>query len=79
MIITIRYYGQLAEIAGCAEETQQLEHPISLRELTEKIKARNPAFAKLATTTAVNNRVFAPEKQLSEGDQVDLFPPFAGG
>lgn len=79
MNITIRYYGQLAEIAGCTEETQQLEHPFSLSQLTEKIQAKNPAIRELALTTAVNNRVFPLEKNLNEGDCVDLFPPFSGG
>lgn len=79
MNITIRYYGQLAEIAGCAEETQQLEHPFSLRQLIEKIEAANPAIGELAVTMAVNNRVSNPEKNLNDGDNVDLFPPFSGG
>jgi len=79
MNITIRYYGQLAEITGQTEERLSITDSTSLGESIENLKQRYPAMQTVAISAARNDETAEPETKLTDGDQIDLFPPFAGG
>jgi molybdopterin converting factor small subunit len=79
MNITIRYYGQLAEITGQTEESLAIADSASLGESIENLRQRYPAMQTVAISAARNNETAEPETILADGDQIDLFPPFAGG
>ncbi len=77
--ITLRFYGQLAEMAGTPEEEMPLLRPITAGELTEKLREKRPVFRTLAISLARNNRNADRETTVEPGDHVDVFPPYAGG
>ena len=79
MTINIQYFGQLAEITGQSSQRITMENATSLGDCLEELKQRYPAMQSVAISTARNNETAESETILSDGDQIDLFPPFAGG
>lgn len=79
MNIQIQYFGQLAEITGQTSECIAVNEPASLGDSIELLKQRYPEMQSVSISTARNNETAEPETLLSDGDRVDLFPPFAGG
>lgn len=78
MKVTVKYFGLLAEAAGKAEETRELSSGIKAGELKdrclEELDLPNPESVQVAV-----NQKIAKERELQEGDEVALLPPFAGG
>lgn len=79
MNIHIQYYGQLAEITGQSSEQVTIDDAASLSDSIKQLKQRYPAMQSVAISAARNNETAEPETQLTDGDRIDLFPPFAGG
>lgn len=79
MNIHIQYYGQLAEITGQTSERIAVNESASLGESIETLKKRYPEMQSVSISSARNNEIAEPQTILSEGDHIDLFPPFAGG
>jgi len=79
MNVSVRYYGQLAEIAESEEEHYQFEHGAKVRDLLSDVHRKHPEAGTVAITVALNDQFSGEETALHEGDRVDLFPPFAGG
>lgn len=79
MNINIQYYGQLAEITGLTNERISIDDSASVSETIEKLKLRHPDIKTVAISAARNSESAGPDTLLSDGDYIDLFPPFAGG
>lgn len=81
MEITVRYYAQAREAAGCDEERIALEAGLSVRALWEHLSARYPALAALGTgvSFAVGASPTSREQVLEPGDVVSILPPVSGG
>lgn len=79
MNINIQYYGQLTEITGLTAERISIDDSASVGETIEKLKQRYPDMNTVAISAACNRESAEPDTPLSDGDHVDLFPPFAGG
>ncbi|TVR36722.1 MAG: MoaD/ThiS family protein [Cryomorphaceae bacterium] len=77
--ITLRFYGQLAELAGTEAEEKALHKSITAGELLEEIRRDRPVFRRLSMTIACNDRNVSRQHIVEPGDVVDVFPPFAGG
>ena len=75
--IKVLFFGALSEIAGKQEEEIALEG--KLDDLLSIIKEKYPATSDINFNVAINQEVNASKKDLSEGDEVALLPPFTGG
>lgn len=75
----MRYYGEVAEIAGCKEENIQFQQENTSKEALSIILKRYPAIQRLQITLALNNQLINGDRNLKDGDTIDLFPPFSGG
>jgi sulfur-carrier protein len=80
MRVTLKYFGLLAEITNCNEESIVLNTEVtSLLELKSTIENRFPAFQKTAYSMALNQSLCNDEVALKEADVIAFLPPFAGG
>jgi MoaD family protein len=79
--IRVRYYQKLREIAGTHEEILFADEGANLGNLLLRIFARHPEVRPLENSLlfACNSRYAFKEELLSDGDVVDLMPPFSGG
>lgn len=76
MNLTIKSFGQLAEITGAAELQLQATDLVSLR---EALINRFPELKERKFAIAVNKQLITENKSFKENDVVALLPPFSGG
>tara|TARA_B110000438_G_C15812156_1_gene650154 strand:+ start:2357 stop:2596 length:240 start_codon:yes stop_codon:yes gene_type:complete len=79
MKITLKYYGEIAEILDAEEETLIISSPISLTELMNQFLAKSKKLNALVIKTAVNNKLIDHNITLEDKDVISFLPPFAGG
>ena len=81
MEITVRYYAQAREAAGCDEERVALDAGASLDALWGALAARHPALAPLeaGVSFAVGASPTGRDTALRAGDVVSILPPVSGG
>ncbi|HDZ41819.1 MAG TPA: MoaD/ThiS family protein [Bacteroidetes bacterium] len=77
MKIRVLLFGVLAEEAGRQE--LELDNVSSLDGLKKQMIAQYPSFADYKFNISVNHALARGNKNLHEGDEVALLPPFAGG
>jgi molybdopterin synthase sulfur carrier subunit len=75
--ITVRYWGGAARAAGSADETLQASTIGEVRE----VLAQRPALVSLSRIASflVDGVRAGDDTVLTDGTQVDVLPPFAGG
>lgn len=79
MTVRVRYFAVLRDRAELAEESISCE-PQSARALVDDlIERRNLGLASPLIRIAVNGAFVSDETLLSDGDEVVLIPPVAGG
>lgn len=79
MHIKILYFAQLADLAGKAEESAELQNasPEALYgELKQKYEFPH-AFTQLQV--AINHQLSAHQTELKDGDTIAFLPPMTGG
>jgi molybdopterin synthase sulfur carrier subunit len=76
MNLTIKTFGQLAEVTGTAELQMQAEDLASLR---EALTDRFPGLRERKFAVAVNKQLITENRVFKENDVVALLPPFSGG
>ena len=69
-MITVLFFGKLAEVAGSSVEVQKVS---STDELLAKLYAQYPLLASEKFVMAVDKKI------LSDHSTVALLPPFSGG
>lgn len=79
MSLSIRYFGQLTEIAGLNAQKISFIPMETIGGLMDRIKKMHPEFHGIATTCALNGSLSQYDQVLSANDHIDLFPPFSGG
>jgi molybdopterin converting factor subunit 1 len=76
-MVTVLFFGPLAEITGCTKlqvaDTQDTES------LILKIKEQYPALATCKFALAVNKTVVQENTVLATGNEIAFLPPFSGG
>ena len=81
-MITVKYFANLKEIAGMAEERIQ-ESELSFKDFTERVSLSKPQIAELIrekrVMVSVNHNVARSDTIIRSGDEVALLPPFSGG
>jgi molybdopterin converting factor small subunit len=75
--IKVLFFGALSEISG--REQQTIELSGNLGDLLNIINSENPELGNTRFSIAVNQEISPVDKELSDGDEVALLPPFAGG
>ncbi|MGJ5643364.1 MoaD/ThiS family protein [Formosa sp. S-31] len=78
-MITIKYFGMLAEQAKCQQEHLEFKE-LTLAELIEDIKTKHQ-FNSLSFNVALNQKLVqnSKDQKLKYNDEIALLPPFAGG
>ncbi|MDT8412624.1 MAG: MoaD/ThiS family protein [Vicingaceae bacterium] len=78
MELSLNYFGMIAEATNVQQEKLNLEVK-TIVELKGVLIERYPAIEKLNYQFAVNQNIVGNDFQLSNGDEIALLPPFAGG
>lgn len=81
MRVEILYFAVLRERVGRDQETLALPASATVAQAVAELRARHPAIAPLLDRVqlAVNRQMIDPSHPLTEGDELALIPPVAGG
>ena len=77
MKIKVRLFGMIAEAAKSNEI--ELEDVVDTNELKKIIIKIIPRIVDMKFAVAINNKLETGNVQMSDKDEIDLLPPFAGG
>ncbi len=75
-MITILFFGKLAEIAGSSTEVQEV---FSTDELLAQLHTQYPLLASEKFVIAVDKKLISSNTILNDHSTVALLPPFSGG
>lgn len=75
--ITIKTFGMVAEITGCAELA--LTGIQDTTQLLETLYRQYPALQGLKFAVAVNRKIIHHNTRIEPGSEIALLPPFSGG
>lgn len=80
MIVTIKYFGLLAEVTNKSEEQLQLDQEtISMIGLQSKLESFYQGLQKTTYAIAVNQTICTTDVEIKNQDVIAFLPPFAGG
>ena len=81
MLVTIRLFARLREIAGAAELTRDLPPGATAGAAWQHLAREFPALAgyERAVSCAVNAEYARMDAPLGDGDEVAFLPPVSGG
>ena len=78
MKLNVKYFGMIAEWAG--SENGQLDFfGTSVGDLRSEIEKRIPGLNSASYQIAVNHVIPAEDAIITQGDEIAILPPFAGG
>ncbi|REE05615.1 MoaD/ThiS family protein [Marinoscillum furvescens] len=76
--ITMYYFGLIAEKAGVATEQLELLQGADVESVHQALQERYPSLQSDSYQVSVNRKI-CTNGPVSEGDEVAILPPFAGG
>jgi molybdopterin converting factor subunit 1 len=81
MLVTLRLFARLRELAGHSELTLELPDGASARSLWDGLAREYPALAPYERTIscAINEEYARMSTPLHDGDEVAFLPPVSGG
>lgn len=81
MLITVRLFARLREIAGAAEVTVVVPENATVLDAWQSLAGRFPALVAYTGTVscAVNEDYARMQAALKHGDEVAFLPPVSGG
>jgi sulfur-carrier protein len=80
MIVTVKYFGLLAEVTNKSEEQLQLDQEtISVIDLQSKLEYLHERLQNATYAVAVNQTICTADVAIKNQDVVAFLPPFAGG
>ena len=76
--VTVRYWAGAREAAGLDEEVLAAD---AVGDLVQQLAHRTPALADVLSVSSllVDGLISPPSRVLSDGETVEVLPPFAGG
>lgn len=79
--VQVLYFGPLRELAGCAEDSVEVEGGASVADVFEACSARHAAMGRFRSAVVPSrNREFASwPSEVAPGDEVAFLPPVSGG
>jgi len=75
--VNLIYFGSVTDVTGIPSE--KIESPSTLEELNKSLIARFPGLKAIRYRFSVNRKLITGDRQLVDGDEIALLPPFAGG
>jgi molybdopterin synthase sulfur carrier subunit len=75
--IKLVYFGSVLDATGIPAET--IDAPATLNELNVLLCTRFPGLSVVSYRFSVNRQLTTDNRQLTDGDEIALLPPFAGG
>ncbi|MFA5815370.1 MAG: MoaD/ThiS family protein [Bacteroidales bacterium] len=75
--VNVIYFGSVMDITGINSE--KIDSPETLNELNELLISRFPGLSVISYRLSVNRQLITDNRQLVDGDEIALLPPFAGG
>ena len=79
MKVSILYFAQVAEKTGISSEEIEVATGCDSEQLVEMLKEKYPAIKTLTFNIAVGQELTRSAVELTEGAEIALLPPFAGG
>lgn len=81
MVVTVRLFARLREIAGAPELSRQLPEGATARTAWESLSREFPEIAEYerSISCAVNEDYARLATELHDGDEVAFLPPVSGG
>ena len=81
MRVRIKFFARLREVVGVGELERELSESATVGDLLETLQAEFPRLGDVTARTIISiNQEFASlDSQLSDGDEVAIFPPVSGG
>ena len=81
MLVTIRLFARLREIAGASELQRELPDSATARTAWDALAAEFPALREYGSSVsvAVNEEYAGFSTMLRDGDEVAFLPPVSGG
>lgn len=79
MKVKVLYFGEIAEWKRCSEELVQLKESATTEELVSHLLLEIPQLEQINYVIAVNQKMIEVPVILQNGNEVSVFPPFAGG
>jgi molybdopterin converting factor subunit 1 len=81
MLVTVRLFARLRELAGTSELRQELPEGANARTAWESLVRECPALAEYehAISCAVNEEYARLATPLNDGDEIAFLPPVSGG
>ena len=77
MELKIKYFGVLAEIAGCNEEKISTEH-LKISDIVDLIIKNHPEI-KGRSFKIAQNKLIVNKNTRVDGSEIAILPPFSGG
>jgi molybdopterin converting factor subunit 1 len=78
MNIQVRLFAAYADAVGSGQATVSVPDPVTVGALRTAVSALSPALP-LRPIIAVNEKYATDDVTISEGDEVAVIPPVAGG
>ena len=80
MVITLKYFGLIADITNKSEEMFHIEKSVyTTRDLMNHLYEKYTGLQNMSFVIAINKSITTSEKKLNNNDTIALLPPFAGG
>ena len=80
MRVTVKYFGEIAEIMNKNEEVKSIVNsPEAFSELKKQFFSSSTLLNTIEIKIAHNNTIVEQHVELKEGDELSFLPPFAGG
>ncbi len=79
MQIKLKYFGEVAEVAGTTEEVVRVEYGINTNTLCQFLGAKYHSLSTVDYRLAINQTMLNKTIELQEEDEVAFLPPFSGG
>jgi len=79
MEVKVKYLGMVSDALGLNSENVTFEKTISISDFVSNLKQKYTNLNNLKFRVAINQKLLSEDTLISNGDELALLPPFAGG